>query len=319
MTDVWVVGAGGLLGSALVRRARSTARLFSSARIPWGSPEAVDVLRAEADRFHRQRADGHPWVVVWAAGAAVIASTPDQLEQEQQVLLEFAEALARRGEPHGCLLFASSASVYGTSRAVASDELSPVAPLSGYARAKLAQEDALRAILAGRVPLATARLATLYGPGQDVTKGQGLISSMCHEALTRRTVSIFVPMDTTRDYLYTDDAATRCLHVAHTCLARAEDVTRVVASGRPTTIGEIARTVQAVAHRRSPLLQVVATGSAHARHVALRTTDRSLAALPTTPLPNGVAAVYRDLVGRYQRASTAGPMSPRTLRSDSRR
>ena len=51
------------------------------------------------------------------------------------------------------------------------------------------------------------RIANLYGPGQDPTKAQGLVSQLCRAHLERRPTSIYVSLDTARDYLFVDDAA----------------------------------------------------------------------------------------------------------------
>ncbi len=56
-------------------------------------------------------------------------------------------------------------------------------------------------------PLLVGRLSNLYGPGQDLAKPQGLISQLCRAQLTRRPLSIYVSLDTRRDYLFVDDAA----------------------------------------------------------------------------------------------------------------
>lgn len=301
--DVWTIGAGGLLGSALVRRAQERERSYPAARIPWASPrDARETLERELDSFHRWRRPG-PWAVVWAAGAGVIGSSAQALSSEQDVLLGFAAAVAARPHPGGTFVFASSASVYGDTGGQVADERSPTRPLSGYARIKLEQEAALTALLAGTVPLAVARISTLYGPGQNVGKGQGLVSTMCAEVISGRPITIFVPLDTQRDYLYSDDAAARCLHLAEESArgARVDAATvRVVASGRTTTIGEVARTVQTVAHRRAHLLQIQSPArSLHVRQQVLTTTDDRLRRMALLPLVEGVGRVHADLL-RHQ-------------------
>jgi UDP-glucose 4-epimerase len=299
--DLWVIGAGGLLGSAMIRNAPPSVRVFPAPRVPWLSAvDRAQSLRASLVQFHRWRRPAQPWGIVWAAGAGVIASSPEQLATEGETLLNFAQQVAEAREDQGAFLFASSASVFGGSGAlVANEETRPI-PMNDYARAKLTQERALQGIFHGSTSLITARISTLYGPGQNAGKPQGLISAMCREALSRNTISVFVPIDTTRDYLYADDAARQCLHllgVASTGQPRA--MTRVVASHRTNTIGEVARLVQAVTRRRTPILQVPSAAAVgHARSLALTSGDPVLRAFPTTPLPVGIHAVYRDLFER---------------------
>jgi UDP-glucose 4-epimerase len=153
-------------------------------------------------------------------------------------------------------------------------------------------------LFVGPASLILARIGTLYGPGQNPSKPQGLISAMCREAVFRRTISIFVPMDTTRDYLYADDAARQCMHLLGDVVTQPpQNRLRVVASHRTATIGEVARLVQAVSHHRTPILQVPSAEAAgHARHLALTSQDPVLRAFPTTPLPVGINAVYQGIL-----------------------
>lgn len=305
--DVWVVGAGGLLGSAISRTPSPDSRYFAAGRVPWHSPaESGAALRRSLADFHRWRRPGHPWGIIWAAGSGVIASTPEKLASESAVLLDFATAVAGRPEPGGAVFFASSASVFGGTGRDLFDERTAPAPLNAYARTKLTQELRLTTIFDGALPLAIGRISTLYGPGQNLAKGQGLISSMCSEALRRRTISIYVPLDTTRDYLYTQDAAVQVLALTERAAveATATAMMRVVASHRPTTVGELARMVQAVAHRRTPILQIRTSSTVlHARCLALTSTDPSMRSFRPTPLPVGIDAVYRDLLQRYLSAA----------------
>lgn len=305
MTDLWVIGGGGLLGSAIRRSSGAGRRCFTATPIPWHSAaESATALAANLVEFHRWRAPERPWAIVWAAGAGVIASSPAQLESESHVLLEFAALVDRVSTGHGCFLFASSASVFGAGQSV-SDETSTPAPANGYARAKLAQERALTCILHGAAPLVVGRISTLYGPGQNLSKGQGLISSMCSQALHQRAISVFVPLDTTRDYLLSTDAAQQCLALIDRATARGpvEPLMRVVASHRSTSVGELAGLVQAVAHRRTRILQVqTASTSLHVRHLSLTSTDATMRQFLPTPLAIGVRAVYSDLFRRYMAA-----------------
>jgi UDP-glucose 4-epimerase len=59
---------------------------------------------------------------------------------------------------------------------------------------------------------------TLYGPGQDKRKPQGIISHLSRCLIHRRHVSIYVPLDTRRDYPFVDD----CAHQIAASLARIE-------------------------------------------------------------------------------------------------
>jgi UDP-glucose 4-epimerase len=295
--DIWVIGARGLLGSALVRALPAQVRVFRADPVPWASPvDSSRALLSSLAEFRRWRRDDRPWGIVWAAGSGVIASPPEQLRLESRIMLDFAAEVASTPEEGGAYLFASSASVFGNSSGLAADEATLPVPTNDYARAKLDQERSLTDLFGGSTSLLLARIGTLYGPGQNPRKPQGLISAMCRESVFRRTISIFVPIDTTRDYLYVDDAARQCLHLLGEAVGQPPQTRlRVVASHRTTTIGEVARLVQAVSHHRAPILQVPGAAAAgHARHLALTSQDPVLRAFPTTPLPVGIHAVYQD-------------------------
>lgn len=305
--DLWVVGAGGLLGSAVTRGRPASSRLFRPDAVPWHSPAATDAaLAAALDGFVRQRDRSQPWAIVWAAGTGVVSSDPAALAAQEQTLLTFASRVADLLDPDGAFLFASSASVFGNADREF-DERDTARPVGPYATAKLRQEDDLRDVFAGTgTPvLVVARISTLYGVGQNLAKRQGLVSSMCLEAVRGGVITLYVPMDTTRDYLFADDAATLCFLLVGQA-TRSQDrepLVRVLASHRTTTIGELARLVQAVVHRRVHIMQADNGTAVHLRRQAVRSMDPALAAVPRTPLVVGVDAVHKDVLGRVMQAT----------------
>ena len=58
---------------------------------------------------------------------------------------------------------------------------------------------------ADRPPVLIGRIANLYGPGQNLAKAQGLVSQLCAAQLERARSSIWVSLDTLRDYLFAPD------------------------------------------------------------------------------------------------------------------
>ena len=133
------------------------------------------------------------------------------------------------------------------------DERTEPRPLVAYGRAKLAMEEAVRR---ARAPPASAsvlgRLANVYGPGQTLGKPQGLLSQLCLADATGRPLPVFVSMDTIRDYLYAGDAGAdgRARHRARPRRAgRHASSTKVLASGRPVTVGYLVSEARRVFHR----------------------------------------------------------------------
>jgi UDP-glucose 4-epimerase len=291
----WVIGGGGLLGGAVSRQSAST---FAGSTVPWTSPgAAISVLETDLRRF-ASLVGGSGWSVVWAAGSGVVASSPPELRSETRVMEGFAAALKDlRPSGEGSFFLASSAGgVYaGSSRPPFSEATSPH-PLSSYGHAKLEQEGLADQLLGGAIPVIIGRLSNLYGPGQNVAKPQGLVSQLCLAAVTRRALNLFVPMDTARDYLYVDDAARMIVELVAGAGRRQPERTelRILASGRPISVGSVLRTVQLVAHRPIRIAAGRAPSSeAHAHDLRLRSDfSDHIARMATTPLPVGVKRVY---------------------------
>src|SRR4051812_6198762 len=79
----WIVGRGGLLGSAVSRAMGPT---FIGLPVPWESHDAaVGVLDSDLKRFIRA-ARNDDWSIIWAAGSGVVGSTPDKLSAETRIM-----------------------------------------------------------------------------------------------------------------------------------------------------------------------------------------------------------------------------------------
>jgi UDP-glucose 4-epimerase len=298
---VWVVGAGGLLGSALVRAMGSTPR-FVGTPVPWTDGHgAAAVLRADLERFAAAAGSG-PWAVVWAAGAGVVGTTQEVLDAETEVTRGFAAALAASRPPGpGALFLTSSAGMYAGSAHPPFDESTVPVPMNAYGAEKLRQEGLVAAALAGAVPLVAGRVSTLYGPGQNLDKAQGLITRLCLQAAMRRPIRVFVPMDTLRDYLFVDDAARPPLARVRQAVA-AQPVAprvRVLAAGQATTIAELVALVQRISRTRIGVAQgALPQSSQHVLDLRLRSRCPPPPGMaPPTLLTTGVRQVYDEIMG----------------------
>jgi UDP-glucose 4-epimerase len=158
----------------------------------------------------------------------------------------------------GLIGFASSAgAIYSSCVDFEITELSTETAQSDYAFAKLTQEKILRKFLLGNpnVSLLVARFSTLYGPGQSSGKQQGLLSHIARCALKHQPVQIFVPLDTLRDYIFSDDAA--LTFVRSLRLLRTDDCKfrmKIISSERSVTIAEIISTFNRLMQKRVPLV-----------------------------------------------------------------
>ncbi|MBJ7454432.1 MAG: NAD-dependent epimerase/dehydratase family protein [Thermoleophilia bacterium] len=312
----WVVGRGGLLGRQVELCLAGTGLWRPAAHVPWSDEDAAAaILAGEAERFlSAAGAHGGPWRILWCAGAGVVATPPEALAQEtrlvERALADLAARLAERPgvADRGTVMLASSAGgVYAASPGRQPfDEESPVCALAPYGREKLAQEDLFRALGArAGVDVLIGRFSNLYGPGQSLDKPQGLISHIGRAALRREPVSIYVSLDTIRDYLFAPDAG----RMVVAALARMEDeregrgapatVVKVFASEVETTIASVLGAWRR-ALGRPPLVALAARPATGLQPRLLSFRSRvwpEVLGRPTL-LSLGVEAVRRDQLAR---------------------
>ena len=306
----WVIGRGGLLGQSLEKALDPAVLWVPPEPIAWLAPSAGALdLRRQVAEFLRAAGD-RPWTVAWCAGAGVTGSSQQTLQLELVALQELLDALgdASRGND-GAFFFASSAGgVYAGVGAPPYDESSPVHPLGAYGQAKLDAEGLVAGwSRATGTPSLIGRIANLYGPGQNLAKAQGLISQVCRSHLTGQPLSIYVSLDTLRDYLFAPD----CADLVVDGLARLRRerpvtapgvVTKILASQRAITVGAVLGEMRRI-FKKPPRIVLGASPSAamQARDLSLRSRvwpeldRRSL-----TPFPVGVAITAADLLRRLQ-------------------
>jgi UDP-glucose 4-epimerase len=216
----WVIGANGLLGSAVVREiaGRPDWDLFPAASLPWLSPDdfAATARTSIRELLAAAAARGATWSIVWAAGAVVTSSLPAEFDGERNQLRGFLDILreeAAGSSAFGNVFFASSAGgVYAGSVDPPFTEDTEAAPLAPYGWFKLEMEAEMRRFAAASgIPVLIGRIANLYGPGQRLNKMQGLISHLALARFAAKPVFIFVPLETVRDYIFVDDCAAKVL------------------------------------------------------------------------------------------------------------
>ncbi len=301
----WVVGAGGLVGRHVRAELTATGHEVLTTSVPWADEQdSVRTLTQAVDRFAQARA-GRPWVLAWCAGAGVVATGEDALAAEVRVFERVTSALAASVLPaeDGVVFLASSAGgLYAGSTPAPFDERTAPRPLVPYGRAKLAMEAAVEELAgATGVRAVLGRLSNIYGPGQTLGKPQGLLSQLCLADATGRPLPVFVSMDTIRDYLYAGDAAR--MIVRSIALARAEPVgtvvAKVLASGRPVTVGYLVSEARRVFHR--PLRTIPVGGASAGQVLDLRLESRvwpEVDALAATPLAAGLSRTSADVRAR---------------------
>jgi UDP-glucose 4-epimerase len=306
-----VVGAGGLLGRHVVERLRELGTPTLTAAVPWhDSRAAAHALRAAVDAL-RAEAAGGPWNIAWCAGAGVVATSREALEEELAVFTGFLDDVrvsAAAGEEGAMFLASSAGGVYAGSDGPPFTEQTPPRPLAPYGEVKLAMEGVARAFAETTgVPVLIGRIANIYGPGQNLDKPQGLVSQLCKAHLTGQPLSVYVSLDTRRDYLYVGDCAelvvTGMEGLRSRVVDRPEDpvVTKIFASGRSLTIGALIGESTRLFRRRPRVVVAAPAGAAKGQVVDLRlrsTVWPELDRAVRTPLAVGMSITAADIAGR---------------------
>jgi len=159
-------------------------------------------------------------------------------------VLEVAKALKAER-----VVFASSASVYGTPEAFPISEASSLRPISPYGASKAASEHYVASFEAnhGIVGL-SLRFFNVYGPRQRVSQYAGVISILGSRSLDRRTLRIFGDGSQTRDFIFVSDAVDAII-----AALEKDPGGRVfnIASGNETTILKLAEMIRTIADSQS--------------------------------------------------------------------
>jgi UDP-glucose 4-epimerase len=315
----WVVGRG-LLGRTVERALASRGEIWTTEdKLRWDDAGVLRRQLADAVRSFATAAGEQTWQVAWCAGAGVVASTGPGLHDEEAALATLLEqlAVAMGARAPGAVFVASSAGgVYAGSVDPPFTESSEPRPLSPYGETRLRQEAQARAwASATGVPVVIGRIANLFGPGQDITKPQGLISQLAAAMLRRRPISLYVPLDTIRDYLFVPDCAdlvVAALERARTAQAGGPVVTKILASGQGITVASVLAELRRVLHRR-PQVSLATSPLSQLQALDLRFRSEvwpDLDRRPLTPFPVAVHALVRDVEQQLR----AGHLVPTSVR-----
>jgi UDP-glucose 4-epimerase len=282
----------------------------------WNDPSVVTSQIGESCRLFAEQVGDSPWKVAWCAGVGVVDSGPSELKLETELLRHLLDELARAMGPqrmrYGALFLASSAGgVYAGSTGAPYSELSEARPLAPYGWNKLEQETLVRRWASQYgTPTLIGRLSNLYGPGQNLSKNQGLISQVSRCVLVQQPLTLYTPLDTIRDYLFVVDAGLLVadglarLTLEASNLVPPRVVIKVLASKQPTTIATVLGEVRRVT--KHPVRVVLARSHA-ARHQArdLRMTSLVWPQLDErshTTLSAGIRATVNDILADLQLA-----------------
>jgi UDP-glucose 4-epimerase len=149
------------------------------------------------------------------------------------------------------VVFASSAAVYGTPRTLPVAEEADVSPISPYGASKAAAELYLGSFEENHgIDAVSLRYFNVYGPRQTVSQYAGVISIFAKRALNQEPLQIFGDGSQTRDFIFVSDVVEATMASLE---ATPENRTFNIASGKETSILELAKVIQRITGSRSEL------------------------------------------------------------------
>jgi UDP-glucose 4-epimerase len=299
MTNAWVVGSRGLLGSAIVRALlRDGIPVFDPGeRFLWSDGVALeDQFRSATNKFLKQLSPGDSWQIFWAAGIGSMNSKEADFFPETLALRSLLLHLSLNSDlrnTYGAIILASSAgAIYAGCTDTLITENSLASPTTPYAREKISHENMVYSFCEGTLNTVAliARISTLYGAGQNSTKQQGLLSHISRHILRNQPVHIFVPYDTIRDYLFVDDAVIYIRNSLKSAIGTKQVMTKIISSERPTTIAEIIYIFKRLS-RKSPRIITIGghKNSPYSRRIQFKSIRSPVSDKPhMTSLPVGI-------------------------------
>ena len=196
--------------------------------------------------------------------------------------------------PERFIFVSSGGAIYGNPRQLPADESLLPNPLSYHAAGKIALESLFTAFAhTNSVSLAILRPSNVYGPGQQLRSGFGLVRTLLEKALNDTPVEMWGDGDAVRDYLYIDDAVAACLRLIDTEQAIGPFN---AGSGSGTSIADLVALVGRVTGRELEVVQRPARGT-DVRAIVLDSTrlKSTTSWIPRTDLEEGVQRTWESL------------------------
>jgi len=265
-SKVLVTGGAGFIGSHLVDRLLGMGCevvVLDSFRT--GKMENVS-QHLKSDRFRlvegdvrdkrvvRDGMDGVDAVVHLAALISVDESVNNPVETREINVtgtLNVLEEARRQGVKR--FVYASSTAVYGEGNSLPLKEDYPPRPISPYAASKASAECYCKAFHRSYgLETVILRYFNVYGPRQEHNPYSGVISRFLNNALNGKPLVVFGDGKQTRDFMSIDDV----VEATMLALENSDLVSETfnVCTGNPTTINELAKTIEEVTGRNLQLV-----------------------------------------------------------------
>ena len=226
-----VVGSNGFIGKNILGALKGECEVTGVAnRTSWQRLMASDVDFSEFKSIY------------WCASTvnpSTASSFPDLVEKELETWNNFLVRLnsipvARRPK----VVFISSGGCTYTDSSEPFTEDSEAFGTNEYGKMKIEQESALRHF---SVPFAILRAGNVYGPGQAVGRGQGVIANWIHSYREAKVINVFGSQETFRDYIYVDDFVSAALKIGGNYQGLFN-----VSSGIKTSLAELVETFKLI-------------------------------------------------------------------------
>lgn len=260
--------------------------LISEADLHLGDATDPQVLKAALDRVG---------AVLFTAGGLLPAASELEPDRDAELTLKPLRTVlaALRSRPETSFAYLSSGgTVYGEPDHNPIREDASLRPLGSYGRLHVeCEKDVLHECeqhgLRGRI----LRCATVYGEGQRPERGQGAIVTFLHRVATGIPIDLYGD-GSVRDYIYVGDVA-RVL----VALAERHDGPTIlnVGSGEGTSLADVLDLVETEIGHPAEVIQHGVRDFEVERIVLDITRLRSLIALETTPLSDGITRTWEWL------------------------
>jgi len=258
----------------------------------------VDVIRADVGDLLRvpELVRGVDFLVHAAAYVSVKESMEKpELYMENNVLstLAVARVCLRFNVP---VIYLSSAAVYGEPLELPIAETHPTNPTSPYGLSKLFGEQILELYSRYGLRSVALRLFNVYGPGQ-IDSYAGVITRFIKNALKGSELVIYGDGGQTRDFIHVRDVAKA---VELTMEKQVYGGKFNIASGRPTTINELAKIVgEVVRERYSIRYEPPRSGDIRHSYADISKARKVLGFEPSITLEKGIKELV-DIMRHYE-------------------
>lgn len=298
MAQILVTGAGGFIGTHLIRRLRADGHQVRAVdRVPSGGRAGMDRGGGRVD-WHQGdllAMDLEPLVagaeyVVHLAGQPGVRESWAEFSRYARGNIEITQRLLEvlRGRRLKKFVLASTSSVYGEAPMPAQED-GPVLPISPYGATKLAAESLCE--LYGRtagVPWLALRYFTVYGPGQ---RPDMAFTRWLRAVKEGKPVEVYGDGTQIRDFTFVADAVEATVRAL---FAPAQQMAVNVGGGRPVSIREAIAAIQKVTglpvrvrHHRA------ARGDMKETRASTTRLQQVLGFVPATPLEEGLARQFQ--------------------------